>query len=69
MAELIKADAGNNLDAFVPIAARKRPDITSFADIYADWAVANVLNDPSVADGRYAYALLPGTARIGDAQA
>ena len=67
LAELIKADAGNNLDAFVQMAARKRPDITSFADIYADWAVANVLNDPSVADGRYAYQLLPGMATISDA--
>ena len=41
------------LAAFVPIAARKHPDIKSFADIYADWAVANLLNDPAVADGRY----------------
>jgi hypothetical protein len=59
IAELIKADAGNNLDAFVTVAARKRPDITSFADIYADWTIANALNDPSVGDGRYAYKLLP----------
>jgi hypothetical protein len=65
-ADLIKADAGNNLGAFVQVAARKRPDITSFADIYADWAVANVLNDPAVADGRYAYRLLPRPAAIGD---
>jgi hypothetical protein len=64
IAELIKADAGDNLEAFVPIAARKRPDIKSFADIYADWAVANVLNDPKVGDGRYAYDLLPDRAVI-----
>jgi hypothetical protein len=68
LAELIKADAGNHLEAFVPIAARKRPDIHSFADIYADWAVANVLNDPTVGDGRYAYTLLPHLAAIGDLQ-
>ncbi len=68
LAELIKADAGNNLDAFVPIAARKRSDITSFADIYADWAVANVLNDPAVGDRRYAYALLPNLAARGEPQ-
>jgi immune inhibitor A len=68
LAALIKADAGNHLEAFVPIAARKRPDITSFADIYADWAVANVLDDPTVADGRYAYRLLPGLAAISDLQ-
>jgi immune inhibitor A len=68
LAELIQADAGNHLDAFVPIAARKRPDIKSFADIYADWAVANVLNDSSVADGRYAYQLLPNSAAVGKVQ-
>jgi len=68
LAELIQADAGNHLDAFVQIAARKRPDITSFADLYADWALANVLNDPALAEGRYAYQLLPGTAAIGEAQ-
>jgi immune inhibitor A len=74
LSELIKADAGDNLDAFVPIAARKRPDIKSFADLYADWAVANVLNDPSVGDGRYAYQLLPDRAipsepQLGETQA
>ena len=68
LAELIKNDAGNNLDAFVQEAARKRPDLRSFADIYADWAVANVLNDPTVADGRYAYARLPQLATVGELQ-
>ncbi len=68
LAELIKADAGNNLEAFTPIAARKRSDIKSFADIYADWAVANVLNNPAVADGRYAYQLLPDRAAMHELQ-
>ena len=68
LAELIKADAGNNLDAFVQEAARKRPDIRSFADIYADWAVANVLNDPAVADGRYAYTRLSQLATVSELQ-
>jgi immune inhibitor A len=27
-----------------------------FDDLFADWAVANLLDDPAVADGRYAYA-------------
>lgn len=62
LAELIQADAGNNLAAFARIAARRRPEITRFADVYADWVVANVLNDPGVEGGRYAYALLPGEA-------
>jgi immune inhibitor A len=62
LAELIKDDAGNNVEAFVPIAARKHPDIKSFADLYADWAVANIVDDTSVGDGRYAYKLLPNPA-------
>ncbi len=64
IAELIARDAGNNLEVFADIARRTRPDITSFADLYADWAVANVLGDSSVGDGRYNYELLPGTASI-----
>lgn len=64
LSELIKADAGNNPEAFVPIAARKRPDIKRFADIYADWAVANALDDPAVDGGRYAYQLLPERAPL-----
>jgi len=28
---------------------------TTFNDLFADWLVANVLNDPSVADGRFGY--------------
>jgi immune inhibitor A len=64
LAELIAADAGNNLEAFVPIAARKRPDIKRFADLYADWAVANVVNDATVGDGRYTYKMLPHTANL-----
>ena len=59
LAELIRNDAGNHPEAFAELAARTRPDIETFADLYADWAVANVVNDPSVGDGRYAYELLP----------
>lgn len=28
---------------------------TQFADLFADWAVANYLNDPTIENGRYAY--------------
>lgn len=59
--ELIRLDAGNNIEEFVPIAQRKQPEITSFADIIADWAVANALNDPTIDNGRYSYELLPAT--------
>lgn len=53
---LLRADAGNNLQAFVELAARTRPDITSFSQIVADWAVANLIDSPAVGDGRYTYA-------------
>lgn len=53
---LIRADAGDNLGAFVELAAQRRPDINSFGQIVADWAVANLIDDPRVGDGRYTYA-------------
>ncbi|NJN65884.1 MAG: hypothetical protein HC884_03800 [Chloroflexaceae bacterium] len=56
---LIRADASNNLDAFVAQAAARRPDITSFGTLVGDWAVANLLNNPQIADGRYAYVSNP----------
>lgn len=64
---LIQADAGDNLGAFAELAARSRPDIASFGQVVADWAVANLIDSPAVGDGRYTYAtghslpeLLPG---------
>jgi hypothetical protein len=69
LAELIKADAGNNPEAFVSIAARKRPDLKRFADLFADWVVANVVNDAAVGDGRYVYKLLPGAAAVSEPRA
>lgn len=67
---LIRADAGNDPRAFVALAARRRPDIASFSALVADWAVANLIDDPAVGDGRYTYAtghelpqLLPFTAQ------
>ncbi len=30
-------------------------------DLFADWTLANLLNDPKIGDGRYAYSLLNGT--------
>jgi hypothetical protein len=66
--ELIRANAGNNLDVFTALAARRRPDIDNFATLFGDWAVANLINDPSIGDGRFTYdtghglELLPQTA-------
>ena len=63
MKDFIKADAGNNPDVFAQAAAKKRSDMTSFADVVADWSVANLINDPSIDGGRYAYQLLPDTVK------
>jgi immune inhibitor A len=52
---LIQADAGDNLQAFVDLAARTRPDITGFGQLVADWAVANLIDDRGAGDGRYTY--------------
>jgi hypothetical protein len=64
--ELIQADAGNQVEAFAEIARRTRPDITNFHTLVADWAVANLINDPAVGDGRYTYRLLPRSATTED---
>ncbi|MEM8530372.1 MAG: hypothetical protein AAGF95_05975 [Chloroflexota bacterium] len=61
LAQLIRDDAGNNLEAFTAMAQQTRPEVSSFADIVADWAVANLINDPSIDGGRYAYSRLPDT--------
>lgn len=59
LTSLITQDAGNDLDVFARLAAKKRSDITSFRDVFGDWAVATLVNDPRIADGRYAYRLRP----------
>lgn len=61
ISELVKRDAGNHPDVFVEIAQRIRPEIRNFADLVADWAVANMLDDAKVANGRYSYNTLPET--------
>ncbi len=64
LAQLVREDASNNLDAFVRMAARVRPDITSFSTLFGDWTVANLLNDLAIADGRYTYDLQAGMRRL-----
>lgn len=61
---LLREDAGNQLDVFARFASERRPGISTFSDLVADWAVANVVNDPQVGDGRYAYQGLPGYASV-----
>lgn len=63
LSNLIRQDASNNLDAFVALAATRRPDITRFTTIFGDWLVANLVNDLTVADGRYTYDLQQGMRR------
>ena len=57
---LVRANAGVELESFAELAARRRPDVDSFGALFADWAVANLLNDPAVGDGRYSYPPRPG---------
>ncbi len=60
LATLIKQNAGRDLNAFVRLAAKRRPDIKSFDDLFGDWAVATLLNNPTLGDGRYSYKLYAG---------
>ncbi|MDQ3702045.1 MAG: immune inhibitor A, partial [Chloroflexota bacterium] len=47
-----------------------RPGAPSFDDLFRDFAIANVLNDPAVADGRFAHQRLPALrARTQETQA
>jgi hypothetical protein len=64
LAGLIRGSAGYNLELFGDMAARKRSDVRTFEDIFADWATANLIDDPAVGDGRYAYRLLPHTVGV-----
>lgn len=52
---LLRSDASNQLTAFVELAQMYHPDITSFAMLVGNWAVANMVNDRSIGDGRYGY--------------
>ena len=61
---LMRKDAGNRPEVFAQAAREKRPDIQTFSDLVADWAVANVVNDPQVGDGRFAYEGLPAYASL-----
>ncbi len=51
--ELLQYPA-NGMDAFDAVLAARGAGLT-FLDLYADWLVANVLDDPDLGDGRYGY--------------
>lgn len=61
---LIQENAGERLDLFAELAHKQNPDIQDFGDLYADWAIANLINSPSYGNGRYTYTQLPSTAPI-----
>jgi immune inhibitor A len=65
---LIRANAGVELAPFVELAARTRPEIDSFGALFADFAVANLLNDATLGDGRYGYATRPELPNLLDAR-
>ncbi|NJO06671.1 MAG: hypothetical protein HC876_14755 [Chloroflexaceae bacterium] len=52
---LIQNDAGNHLQAFVDLAQQQRPDLGSFSELFTEWALANLLNDPTIDQGQYGY--------------
>ncbi len=58
---LVKQGAGEHLQLLANDAAEARPDIQTFDQLYADWAVANLLNDADLESGRWSYKELPGT--------
>lgn len=59
--QLIKEGAGVHLEAIAAQARKLRPDLASFDQLYSDWAVANLINDPKLEEGRWSYSSLPGT--------
>ena len=56
---LLKERAGRRLNIFADIARQRNAEIDDFAELYADWAVANLLNDGQVNGDHYAYRQLP----------
>lgn len=57
--QLIKSGAGERLEVWAELARKLNPTIEDFGDLYADWAIANLINDGRRGDGRYAYQALP----------
>lgn len=59
--QLVRDGAGEHLQLLTNDAAEAQPQIRTFGDLYADWAVANLLNDTSLDGGRWSYKELPDT--------
>ncbi|GIV98186.1 MAG: hypothetical protein KatS3mg057_2843 [Herpetosiphonaceae bacterium] len=54
LAQLVRGDAGEHLELLPPLTGDRE-----VGDLVADWAVANLLDDPAIGDGRFAYDALP----------
>ena len=61
---LIREGAGENLELFAQIAGEQNAAIKDFGDLYADWSIANLINDTRFGEGRYSYKQLPATAAL-----
>lgn len=59
--DLMRGGAGERLELFADAARRIDPQVADFGDLYADWSVANTLNDPRIDGGRFAYTNLAAT--------
>ncbi len=57
--QLIHSGAGDHLNVFADAAHKLRSDVRSFDDLFADWAVANLVDDPGLEQGRWSYSRLP----------
>ncbi|HEY0607481.1 MAG TPA: hypothetical protein VGD58_31475 [Herpetosiphonaceae bacterium] len=65
---LIREGAGERLELFAETARQLNPDIQDFGDIYADWSIANLINDSRFGQGRYAYSQLPDEFKVSPEQ-
>jgi len=54
MMQAVVADDANGIDGFNNVLAAENTGLT-FDDVFADWVVANLLDDPELADGQYGY--------------
>jgi hypothetical protein len=57
--QLIRDGAGERLELFAETARAQNPEIQDFGDLYADWSIANLVNNQRYGQGRYAYKQLP----------
>jgi immune inhibitor A len=49
------AEPANSIAGFDAVLSRLDPDGRRFDDLFADWVIANYLDDPALAHGRYGY--------------